>query len=145
LVERRSRRRRATKRSAISASGTTRDFTYDTAGSTTAEVRVLSTVSDNWGYSYNDQNRLASVSLNGVEQASYLYNFAGQQVVRTVWQGGVAVKTITAHDVGGSRLGEYDGDTGALLREYLWLGDMPLAAQEGGQLYHLHPTISPAR
>ena len=36
------------------------------------------------------------------------------------------------------RLGEYDGVTGTLLREYLWLGDRPLAVLEGGQLYHLH-------
>jgi uncharacterized protein RhaS with RHS repeats len=84
-----------------------------------------------------------SVSLNGVEQAGYLYNFAGQQVVRTVWQGGAAARTVSAHDVAGSRLGEYDGDTGALLREYLWLGDLPPifmggAVLEGGQLHHLH-------
>jgi hypothetical protein len=68
-------------------------------------VRTLSAVSDNWANTYNDQNRLASVSRNGVEQASYLYNFAGQQLVRTVWQGGLAVKAVTAHDAGGSRLG----------------------------------------
>ena len=43
-------------------------------------------------------------------------------MVRTVWQGGVAVKTISAHDIAGSRLGEYDGDTGVELGEYLWLG-----------------------
>ena len=79
------------------ATGATRDFTYDPAGSTTAELHTVSTVSDSWAYTYNGQNRLTSVSFNGVEQAGYLYNFAGQQVVRTVWQGGVAVKTILAH------------------------------------------------
>ena len=87
---------------------------------------------------FNDQNRLSRVTLNTVEQATYRYNFAGHQVVRSVWTGGVLAKTISVHDIAGMRLGEYDGATGTLLREYLWLGDRPLAVLEGGQLYHLH-------
>ena len=120
------------------ASGNMRTFTYDAAGSTTGDVRTVGMGVDDWGYAYNDQNRLASVTLNTVEQASYRYNFAGHQVVRSVWTGGVLAKTISVHDIAGMRLGEYDGGTGTLLREYLWLGDRPLAVLEGGQLYHLH-------
>ena len=119
-------------------SGDTRTFSYDAAGSTTGDVRTVGMGVDDWGYAYNDQNRLASVTLNTVEQATYRYNFAGHQVVRSVWDGGVLAKTISVHDIAGQRLGEYDGATGTLLREYLWLGDRPLAVLEGGQLYHLH-------
>jgi RHS repeat-associated protein len=45
--------------------------------------------------------------------------------------------TLSVHDLNGNRLAEHD-DTGAVLREYIWLDGRPLAVVEGGQTYWLH-------
>ena len=71
------------------------------------------------------------------EQAEYVYNALGQQVGRTVGSGPSAVVTLSVHDLTGNRIAEHD-DTGAVLREYIWLDGRPLAVVEGGQTYQLH-------
>ncbi len=45
--------------------------------------------------------------------------------------------TLSVHDLAGNRIVEHD-DTGAVLREYIWLDGRPLAVVEGGQTYQLH-------
>jgi RHS repeat-associated protein len=45
--------------------------------------------------------------------------------------------TLSVHDLSGNRIAEHDG-SGAVLREYIWLGGRPLAIVEGGQTYQLH-------
>ena len=45
--------------------------------------------------------------------------------------------TLSVHDLAGNRIAEHD-DTGAVLREYIWLDGRPLAVVEGGQTYQLH-------
>ena len=114
----------------------TRGYSYDGAGNTVGELRALA-VTDNWSYAYNNAGRLASVSLNGGLQAEYVYNALGQQVSRTVGSGPSAVVTLSVHDLNGNRIAEHD-DTGAVIREYIWLDGRPLAVVEGGQLYQLH-------
>ena len=52
--------------------------------------------------------------------------------------------TVSVHDLNGNRISEH-GPTGIVLREYIWLDGRPLAVIEGGQLYHLHWTMSCAR
>ena len=59
----------------------------------------------------------------GVLQASYEYDAYGQQKSKT--QGGAAIHLI--HDPFGRLIAEHDGATGAALREYLYLGLMPIA------------------
>ena len=73
------------------------------------------------------------MDLGGLRQADYRYNALGQQVSRDV---GGAV-TLSVHDLAGNRIAEHD-DTGAVLREYIWLDGRPLAVVEGGQTYWLH-------
>ncbi|MFQ5566301.1 MAG: hypothetical protein ACE5EU_08065, partial [Paracoccaceae bacterium] len=68
-----------------------------------------------------------------MESADHLYNALGQQVSRDV--GGVV--TLSVHDLNGNRIAEHD-DTGAVIREYIWLDGRPLAVIEGGQVYQLH-------
>ena len=114
----------------------TRGYSYDGAGNTVGELRALA-VTDNWSYAYNNAGRLASVSLNGGLQAEYVYNALGQQVGRTVGSGPSAVVTLSVHDLNGNRIAEHD-DTGAVIREYIWLDGRPLAVVEGGQTYQLH-------
>ncbi len=38
------------------------------------------------------------------------------------------------HDLNGNRIAEHD-DTGAVIREYIWLDGRPLAVVEGGQTW----------
>ena len=113
-----------------------RTFTYDGTGNTLTEARNVS-VNQAWAYEYDAAGRLASVDLDGSTVGAYLYNALGQQVHRTIWQGGIPFVTMSVHDLAGNRIAEHDV-TGTVLREYIWLDGRPLAVIEGGQLYQLH-------
>jgi RHS repeat-associated protein len=45
--------------------------------------------------------------------------------------------TLSVHDLNGNRIAEH-ADTGAVIREYIWLDGRPLAVVEGGQVFWLH-------
>ncbi len=68
------------------------------------------------------------------EQAEYVTNALGQQISRAVGSGPSAVVTLSVHDLNGNRIAEHD-DTGAVLREYIWLDGRPLAVVEGGHRF----------
>ncbi|MBA3676737.1 MAG: EndoU domain-containing protein [Sphingosinicella sp.] len=80
-------------------------------------------------YVYSPRKRLAAVKTNGTEVASYLYDHAGHRVVRTLPATSQVIHYIYGQD--GQLLADHDGVTGAMLKEYVWLDDMPLA-QIGG-------------
>jgi uncharacterized protein RhaS with RHS repeats len=82
---------------------------------------------------YDTAGRRAAVSLNGVVQATYTYDWKGQQAVRRFPASGLAIQSV--FDSAGHRIAEYSEGTGALIRAYVWLGDMPVAVVEGGQIY----------
>ncbi len=63
---------------------------------------------------------MASMSINGVLQGSYKYDFAGRQAIRTTASTGVTIHSV--FDSQGRRIAEYNQATGALIREYVWLG-----------------------
>jgi RHS repeat-associated protein len=66
-----------------------------------------------------------------VQQASYKYDAMGRQAIRTL----TSPTAITIHSVfdsEGRRIAEYNQATGALIREYVWLGWDPVAVIEGG-------------
>ncbi|MEZ5886873.1 MAG: RHS repeat-associated core domain-containing protein [Paracoccaceae bacterium] len=65
-------------------------------------------------------------------QASYRYNALGQQVTRTLASGQVIDNLF---DMEGHRVAEMDRASGTVIRVYIWLGDMPIAVVEGGQVY----------
>jgi RHS repeat-associated protein len=73
---------------------------------------------------------VASLTINGVLQAEYKYDFAGRQAVRKLPQLGVTLHSVFDSD--GRRIAEYNEATGALVREYVWLGWSPVAVIEGG-------------
>ena len=75
-----------------------------------------------YAYAYDTAGRLASVTLNGVVQASYTYDWKGQQAVRRFPASGPAIQSV--FDSAGHRIAEYNEGTGALIRAYVWLGDM---------------------
>ena len=74
--------------------------------------------------------RMASMSINGVLQGSYKYDFAGRQAIRTIAATGVTIHSV--FDAQGRRIAEYNQATGALIREYVWLGWEPIAVVQGG-------------
>ncbi len=65
------------------------------------------------------------MSVGGVVQAEYRYNHLGQQVVRTFPGSGQSIHSL--HGPDGTRIAEFDGGTGALVREYVWFDGAPMA------------------
>jgi RHS repeat-associated protein len=109
--------------------GGARGYSYDASGNVTAETRPGAT----YGYTYDSAGRMASFSLGGVTQATYKYDFAGRQAIRTLVTTGQTIHSV--FDAQDRRVAEYDEATGALIREYVWLGWEPLAVIEAGQVY----------
>jgi RHS repeat-associated protein len=111
-------------------SGTTqpeRAFAYDEAGNT---VVASSNSSPPAAYtaSYGPSGRLTGMTAtsgSGSVMASYTLDGAGQRV-RKFDSSGSASTVIFVHDPAGQLLGEYDR-TGKALREYVWLGNIPVA------------------
>ena len=79
---------------------------------------------------------MPSFSINGVLQAEYKYAFAGRQAIRKLY-GANPVTVHSAFDSEGRRIAEYNEATGALIREYVWLGWEPIAVIEGGVVYYI--------
>ncbi len=99
----------------LEVSGETRaTFTYDPNGNTLSE--------NERSYTYNPNNRLASVSQEGSKLADYVYNGAGQRVQKTT----PGETRIFHYDLYGHLIAETD-EGGKPLVEYVFLGDQPLA------------------
>ena len=113
------------------AAGGTRNLGYDAAGNVISDSRA----GGPYGYSYDAAGRLASVTVGGVVQAEYKYNALGQQAVRTFPGSGQSIHSVYGPD--GNRIAEYDGGSGALIREYVWFEGAPIAVIEGGVVYFL--------
>jgi YD repeat-containing protein len=99
------------------AAGRSRGYTYDTSGNVTAEART----GGPYAYTYNAAGRMSEFRINGVLQASYQYDSLGRQAIRTL----TSPTAITIHSVfdsDGRRIAEYNAGTGALIREYVWMG-----------------------
>ncbi len=91
-----------------------RTYGYDAAGN-----------SPSYGtnsFTYSDPGRMASVTNAGVT-TSYLYNGLGQRVKKTVPSGA----RYFVYDEAGHLVGTYDA-TGALVEEFVWLDDVPVAS-----------------
>ena len=109
----------------VTTNGTlTRSFIYDNAGNIVTDTQG----SDFTAYGYNARNRLAAVTRNGIPWATYTYNALEQLVARTVMAPvGPAGTVHYVYDQQGQLIAEADAVTGATVREYIWLNDMPVA------------------
>jgi YD repeat-containing protein len=107
------------------AAGGTRAYTYDGAGNVLTDGRGAG-----YAYTYDAAGRMASMSINGVLQGTYKYHFAGRQAIRTTTAPAITIHSV--FDSQGRRIAEYNEGTGALIREYVWLGWEPVAVIEGG-------------
>jgi len=90
----------------------------DANGNTTGSVIGGNT----YGLGYNGRNRLTVAQLNGATVGTYTYNALGQRIgkVATFPQ---AMTERYAYNEAGQLVGEY----GTSNRDYLWLGDLPVA------------------
>jgi RHS repeat-associated protein len=106
-----------------------RGFAYRAGGDTSGVTR---TGAPPLAYGYDARGRLTTVT-SGVAGgasiiASYAYDWAEQRVAATSFEAG---QRHYIHDAQGHLLAEHDALTGAMLREYVWLDDMPLALVSG--------------
>lgn len=90
----------------------------DANGNTTGSVIG----GNSYGFGYNGRNRLTIAQLNGATVGTYTYNALGQRIgkVATFPQ---AVTERFAYNEAGQLIGEY----GTSNRDYVWLGDLPVA------------------
>ena len=81
--------------------GGTRTLTHDAAGNVTGDSQPGTA----YAYTYDAAGRMATVSLNGVQQGEYQYSATGQQVVRRLVPSNVTIHNI--FDSAGNRIAEY--------------------------------------
>jgi hypothetical protein len=79
---------------------------------------------------------MSEFRINGILQAAYKYDAMGRHAIRTL----TSPSPVTIHSVfdsQGRRIAEYNETTGALIREYIWLGWEPVAVIEGSSIFHI--------
>jgi RHS repeat-associated protein len=117
---------------------TTRTLTYRTGGDLSQDAVTSGAT---YSYTYNARKRVIDVNVSGVDAGSYGYDFKGQRV----WRTSTATPNPQTHyifDEAGHLLAEHNGATGAVLREYVWLDDMPVAMIDStgssAAIYYIH-------
>lgn len=112
---------------------TLRAFEYTGDGHISRDTR---TGGDDFHYIYDEFQRLVEVRDSGLQLvASYEYDGFDRRVSRDV-TGGSSVHYI--FDEMDRPIAEHDASTGAVLREYIWLGDLLIGMVEAGNLYAVH-------
>jgi RHS repeat-associated protein len=82
-------------------------------------------------YTYDAEGR--QVSVDGGTTVTSVYDSANQRVKK------VAAGVTTHYVLEGSQvIAEYNGSTGALVREYVYAGNRMVAKEEGGGTYYIH-------
>jgi RHS repeat-associated protein len=108
-----------------------RVFTYDAAGNVTQNLRGANVLN----YAINNAGRIRQMSYNnGAAVTDYVY--VGFQKLRVKTSTSPAATTHYVWDSFGHIIAE---TSGAFTREYIWLGDTPLAINEGATLSYVHP------
>jgi RHS repeat-associated protein len=85
---------------------------------------------------------MSAATLNGVTQATFAYDAYGQRIVKT--NPLIGAETHYIYDDAGQLLAEMDGVTGEPIREYIWLGKVPigyvdrLGAGGASRLFFIH-------
>jgi len=132
----------------VANAGTVRTLVYSATGDVASEDFGNGTV---LSYGYDEGDRLVQVASPTQVLAVYDHNYLGQRVVKDVSgtpkhlhkhvQKKLPPPIITefVYDGAGHLLAEADGGTGATLKEYLWLDDMPVGMTSAGTLYFVHP------
>lgn len=111
-----------------------RTFTYDANGNVKTDT-IAGTTTE---YFYNNADRMYALEQGGTQLGEYYYNLRGQLVLRIVTNTAPSGWYGYLYDQDGHLIAEHDASTGAPIREYVWLGDTPIAVIEAG----VTPTIS---
>ncbi|GJD99630.1 RHS repeat-associated core domain-containing protein [Methylobacterium isbiliense] len=107
----------------VSQGGTAlRSFLYDAAGNLTSDTRAGTAYS----YTISGAGRIAQVQVGGVVRANYAYDGRNRLSVRQTLNLTPSGTTHLIHDVWDRVLVETNG-AGAAVREYVWVGDIPVA------------------
>ena len=87
---------------------------------------------------FNGSARLNSATLNGATAGTYTYNGLEQRAVKTA--GGATTDLL--YDPSGHVLAEANDATGTMLREYIWMDDLPVAMVDdtgaSPVIYYIH-------
>ena len=95
--------------------------------------------SPDYALTYNDNDRLASLTAGGSALASYTYDATEHRVIKTV-SGGSGYTHHFMYDRDGQLIAESD-NTGTVIREYIWLGGLPIGLVDSTStptLYFVH-------
>lgn len=115
-----------------------RAYTYDSAGNIATDIKGGATAA----YTHNNAGRLASFTRAAALTGTYSYNARQQLVTRSVTNTLANGVTRYFYDQAGHVIAEYDGVSGSLKREYVWLGDRPIAvidpSSTGDKTYYIH-------
>jgi RHS repeat-associated protein len=116
----------------VVGSGVARLLDYTPNGNLSSDNRGTAT---NLVFNYGNRNRYSALYSRTSTIATYKYNALGERLIKTAG-------TTTTHyhfDQNGHLIAESQGN-GTLIREYVWLDDMPLAQIESsGAIYYIHP------
>lgn len=109
----------------VAAGGGTRVMGYDAAGALVIDEKNGTT----YAYIHDGAGRLIEARNGTAAFASYAYDAFEQRVLKTTTAAapGGASSVHFIHDQFGRLIAEHDGATGAVLREYIWLGLLPVA------------------
>jgi RHS repeat-associated protein len=110
----------------------TRIFTYDSAGNVIQDLRGANA----YNYAVNNAGRIRQMSLNTGASVVANYTYDGFQKLRIKTSTSPAATTHYVWDSFGHIISE---TSGTFTREYIWLGDTPLAINEGATLTYVHP------
>jgi RHS repeat-associated protein len=119
----------------ITTGSNVRTFGYAASGQVTGDQR---TSTSDYTFGYNNDGRLTSASLNSTSVGAYVYNGFEQRAVKTA----SGLTTNFVYDTAGHMIAEENGSTGAAIREYIWLDNLPVAmVDDTGSspvIYYIH-------
>ncbi|MEQ1931385.1 MAG: RHS repeat-associated core domain-containing protein [Parvularculaceae bacterium] len=106
--------------SSVTGGAVNRSFGYAVSGQLASETKGGAALS----YVYNGAGRMVEAQNGGVAFAAYAYDAFGQRVAKstTAAAPGGASSVHFIHDEAGRLIAEHNGVTGAVMREYVWLG-----------------------
>ncbi len=109
--------------------GTARTFAYDAAGNVATDTRA-GVVN---AYTYNNANRLKTVTVAGNLKATYTYDAAQHLAIRVLTNMTPSGTIHTVYDRDGNLLMESNGLATGITREYVWLPETQIAPTMGSQ------------
>ncbi len=103
------------------AGGSNRTLSYEASGQASTDQR---SPVDTWTYTTDKAGRMAEAKLNTVSQATFAYDADELRIRKTKTATGDVTHYL--YDADGQLIAEMNGATGNAIREYIWLGGVPI-------------------